>query len=147
MTGEHKHSANLTYWIITIIFLIWNAFGGYDYVMTRTRNSDYLRNMGDPQVLLGWINSFPLWAQICWPLGVWSSVAGSVLMLLRSRHAVGAFALSFAAALASFAYQWSASPPAALDTPANQAMPLVILALIAFLWWYCRRMTDRKVLA
>jgi hypothetical protein len=32
-------------------------------------------------------------------------------------------------------------------TPANQAMPLVILALIAFLWWYCRRMTDRKVLA
>ncbi len=146
MAEKDSNKSTPTYWIITIIFLIWNAFGGYDYLMTRTRNIGYLKAMGDPQALLGWVDSFPLWVQICWPVGVWGSVIGSVLMLLRSRHAVTAFAVSLVAALASFGYQFSVRPPAALDTPANRIMPLVILAIILFLTLYCRRMRARGVL-
>lgn len=146
MAEDVVHKNPIGYWIITIPFLIWNAFGGYDYVMTRTRNIDYLKNMGDPQVLLRWVDSLPLWVQICWPIGVWSSVLGSVLMAMRSRHAVSAFTVSLIAAAASLGYQFTVALPPELDTTANRVMPIIILAIIAFLLWYCRRMAVRGVL-
>lgn len=135
-----------SFWVISGLSLLWNMFGGYDYMMTRSRNTEYLSQVGDPQVLLGWIDSFPIWAQIAWPVGVWGSLLGSVLLLLRSRHAVIAFAASLAGAVVSFSYQFAVTPPAALDTTANKLMPLVIIGIVVFLWWYSRRSAAQGLL-
>ena len=107
MTDIASAKAPTSFWIISGLSLAWNAFGGIDYTMTRMRNLDYLSQAGDPQVLLAWIDSFPIWAQILWPLGVWGSLLGSVLLLLRSRHAATAFLASLGGAIGSFAYQFS----------------------------------------
>lgn len=136
----------VTYWIVAGIAMLWNAFGGYDYLMTRTRNIEYLSQMGDAKVLLDWIDTFPLWAQIGWGLGVWASVAGSVLLLLRSRHATTAFLVSLIGAVISFFYQLISEVPAALDTTANKVMPLVILVVIAALWLYAKRCAEKGLL-
>ena len=137
----------LSFWVVSILGLIWNAFGGFDYWMTRTRNVDYLAQAGDPQVVLAWIDSFPLWAQICWGLGVWGSIAGSVLLLLRSRHAVSAFLVSLVAALLSFSYQLLISDvPASLDTTGGKVIPIVILAIVAFLWQFSKREVAKGLL-
>ncbi len=133
------------YWAVSIVGLLWNSFGGYDYFQTRQRNTEYLAQVGDAQVLLAWIDSFPMWTQVCWGLGVWGSVLGSVLMLMRSRHAATAFAVSFVAALGSFGYQWMNEAPASLDTTANKVIPFVILAIVAFLWWFSRRSTAQGI--
>lgn len=127
------------YWVVAGLGALWNAFGGYDYWMTRSRNTEYLSQMGDAQIVLDWIDSFPLWAQIGWGLGVWGSVAGSVLMLLRSRHAATAFAVSLLGAVLSFAYQFIGPVPEELDSAAGKIMPLVIMAVVVGLWAYCRR--------
>ncbi len=129
----------VTFWIIGFLSLLWNGFGGYDYLMTRMRNEEYLTNVGDPKMVLDWIDGFPLWAQITWPVGVWFSVVGSLLLLARSRHAVTAFAISLVGAVISFAYQMTPDAPAGLDTPANKAIPVVIVVLILLQWWYARR--------
>ena len=137
----------LSFWVVSILGLIWNAFGGFDYWMTRTRNVDYLAQAGDPQVVLAWIDSFPLWAQICWGLGVWGSIAGSVLLLLRSRHAVSAFLVSLVGALGSFSYQLLMSDvPASLDTTGGKIIPIVILAIVAFLWQFSKREVAKGLL-
>ena len=137
----------LSFWVVSILGLIWNAFGGFDYWMTRTRNLDYLAQAGDPQVVLAWVDSFPLWAQICWGLGVWGSIAGSVLLLLRSRHAVSAFLVSLVAALLSFSYQLLISDvPASLDTTGGKVIPIVILAIVAFLWQFSKREVAKGLL-
>ena len=137
----------LSFWVVSILGLIWNAFGGFDYWMTRTRNLDYLAQAGDPQIVLAWVDSFPLWAQICWGLGVWGSIAGSVLLLLRSRHAVSAFLVSLVAALLSFSYQLLISDvPASLDTTGGKVIPIVILAIVAFLWQFSKREVAKGLL-
>ena len=143
MTAAPAAKVPATYWVIAILSLVWNAFGGVDYVMTRTRNMDWLAQAGDPQVLLRWIDSFPLWAQVAWPVGVWASVLGSVLLLARSRHAATAFLVSLAGAVISFAYQFSTPAPAELDTTMNKVMPIVILAIIAALWLYAKRSGEK----
>lgn len=122
-----------SFWVIAVMSLIWNAFGGLDYTMTRLRNTDYLSAGGDPQVILVWIDSFPLWAQAGWGLGVWGSVAGSVLLLLRRRQAVWAFALSLVGAVLSLGYQLTHAVPPELDTTAGKVMPVLIIVIVAFL--------------
>lgn len=134
----------VTFWIISVISLLWNGFGGYDYLMTRTRNIDYLTSAvgGSREVaekMLALVDGMPMLAHVLWPLGVWSSVLGSILLLIRSRRAGAVFLFSLATAAASFAYQMSLPMPAELDTPAMKVMPLVILGAIVLQWWYARR--------
>lgn len=132
-----------TYWIVAVVGTLWNAFGGYLYVMTRTENRQFLAQSGDPQAIIDWIDSYPLWAQVCWGLGVWGSVLGSVLMLVRSRYAVAAFAVSLLGAIGNFGYQFTHAMPASIKSSGNDAIPFVIIAIVIALWWYCRRAQAR----
>jgi hypothetical protein len=138
---------SVTYWVAALLSLIWNGFGGYDYLMTKLRNMDYLTSMvGTPELaqqMLAMVEGMPLWAHALWGLGVWSSVLGSLLLLARSRHAVIVFLVSLVAAGLSFAYQATLTMPPGLDTPAMKIMPLVILGAIVLQWWWARRkLTD-----
>ena len=47
-----------------------------------------------------------MWANIGWALGVWGSVLGSLLLLVRSRHAVTAFIVSILGLAISCIYQF-----------------------------------------
>lgn len=137
-------------WIAGILSLIWNSFGAYDYFMTRMRDTDYLAKMMpdvDPNATLAWVDSFPLYAQFGWGLGVWAGVAGSILLLMRSRWAVWAFALSLLGAVLSLGYQMIAAPPlAGADDPMFKVMPLVIIAVAAVLYYYAHRQKQAGVL-
>lgn len=151
MNGEAQAAkVPLSFWIVSGLGLLWNAFGGYDYLMTKMRNMDYLASAAgseaNAKTMLAMIEAMPIWAHALWGLGVWSSVAGSLLMLARSRHAVTAFLVSLVAAALSFAYQATLDVPPELDSPAMKVMPLVILGVIAFLWWYCRNEARKGTL-
>lgn len=138
-------------WVVGGLALIWNAFGGYDYLMTRMRDTDYLAGMmpGVPaQTILDWIDSFPLWAQVGWGLGVWMGVLGSVLLMMKSRHAVLAFLLSLVGMALSFGYQFMGPPPpAGLNEGAMGMVPLLIIAVGIALFLYARSMRAKGVLA
>ena len=136
----------VSFWAVSIISLLWNAFGGYDYTMTMSHNTAYLSQIGDASEIIAWVESFPLWAAIAYALGIWGSVAGSLLLLLRSRHAVTAFLISFVGAVVSFSAQMMIKAPASLDTTAGKLMPFVILAIVAFLWWYARKQIAAGIL-
>lgn len=129
-------------WTVGGLATLWNAFGAFDYLMTRTRNMDYLNSMmpgGDATAMLGYVESFPLWAQAGWGMGVWFGLLGSVLLLVHNRWAVPAFLLSLAGMLLSFGYQFAhPSDIAATQEGAGAVMPFVImvigLGLLAYAW-------------
>src|SRR5438270_8924813 len=81
-------------WVVGILSLLWNCFGAYDYLMTRMHNMAYLSHSGDPNAVIAWVDSMPLYAQIGWGLGVWGGLLGAVLLLMRSRYALWAFIVS-----------------------------------------------------
>jgi len=146
---QHAVSARVPahLWIVGILSLLWNCFGAYDYLMTRLRNMDYLSQMGDPNAMLAWIDSFPLYAQIGWGLGVWGAVAGSILLLMRSRFALYAFALSLVGMGMSFGAQFTvAPPPPEMNAGAMKYMPLVIIAIGLAQAWYAYREVKAGVL-
>ncbi len=142
-----QHRTPLHIWVVGGLSLVWNSFGAVDYFMTRTRNFEYLAQAGDPQALLDYVDSFPLWAQIGWGFGVWGALLGSILLLMRHRWALPTFAVSLAGAIASLGYQLAGPPaPEALSGGASNVVPYAILAVAVALLAYAWKMRERGVL-
>lgn len=132
-------------WIVGILALLWNAFGCVDYVMTETGNAAYLANFPADQI--AYFESLPGWLVAFWALGVWGGLAGAVLLLMRSRYSVWAFAASLLGAVVTFAYQMFVTQmPASMGEGAMAIIPWVIVAIAAFLLWYSWSMEKKGVL-
>ncbi len=134
-------------WIIGALSLLWNAGGGFDYVMTQTENPDYLAALTPEQQ--AFLTNAPLWFEAAWAVGVWFSVFGSLLLLLRSRYAGSAFALSLLGLIVASIYTYliadGGSALAVSGTAAlifTVAIPIILIAL----WLYARAMTKKGVL-
>ena len=137
-------------WIVGALAVLWNGFGAYDYLMTRMRNTDYFAEMmpgTDPNEVLAYIDSFPMYAQAGWALGVWGGLLGGVLLLLRSRWATLAFAVSLVGAVVGLGYQiMHPGGPAAMHEGVGGIIPYVIIGIAAALLAYAYAMQKRGVL-
>jgi hypothetical protein len=132
-------------WIVGGLSTLWNAFGAYDYVMTQTRNETYLAMFSEAQ--RAYFDSFPAWMEAAWACGVWGALAGSLLLLARSRYAVLAFGVSLAGLLVSSIYQYGMSSlPADMRTPGMIAISVAIWVIAIALFLYALRMRRRGLL-
>lgn len=133
-------------WIAGGLALLWNALGAFDYTMSHLGGADYMRQAGMDEASIGFVLGFPLWAVAGWALGVWGGVAGSVLLLMRSRWAVWAFAASLMGVLLMALYQYSQTLPPAFASPFAVAFDLAIKLVAALLLWYAWRQRENGVL-
>lgn len=133
------------FWTIGVVSLLWNSIGGIDYVMTKTRNPDWLASFTPEQI--AWFESFPLWANAAWALGVWGAFAGSVLLLMKKAWAFHAFAISFAGLVLASLYQFGLGKmPASMMTTGGMAFTAFLWAVAIFLVWYAARLRKDGVL-
>ena len=135
-------------WIVGVLSLLWSAFGSYDYLMSKMRNTDYLASMMpgiDPQSTLAYLDAMPIWAKFGWGLGVWLGLAGSVLLLMRNRYAVWAYGLSLIGAVVGLGYQLMTPMPGVEGFMAT-GMPIVIILIALGLFLYARAQEKKGVL-
>ena len=134
-------------WLVGVVSLLWNGFGGYDFIMSTTQGETYWRASGMTQPMIDYYNAMPTWMYGPWIIGVWGAVIGSILLLLRNKLAVPAFALSLLGAAGSLVYglmnPMSGLPPA---MAMMAYMPWVILVIAALLLWYAWTMHKAGVL-
>ena len=145
--GRHAPAAGTPWhlWAVGVVGLLWNCMGALDYTMTKTHNAAYLANLTPEQ--LAWVEAFPAWASGGWALGVWGSVAGSLLLLLRHRWAIAAFALSLVGLVVTTIYQFGVGDmPASLNTSFTLAFSAAIWIVALLLFWYAMRMRTKGVL-
>lgn len=131
-------------WIVGVLALVWNAFGCTDFSMTVTRNPEWLAPLS-PE-MIDWLDAAPSWTIVTWALGVWGGLAGSLLLLLRSRWAVAAFTISLLGLAVNQIYPFVSEVPAMLTSPASIGITLVIWGVALFLLWYAVRLRNAGVL-
>ena len=97
---------------------------------------------------LAYIEAFPDWFQATWAIGVWFSVLGSLLLLLRSRFAVQAFFISLLGLLASSVYTYGLAEVRMVDSASTMALvfSIAIYVVLVLLLIYARAMRRRGVL-
>ncbi len=138
-------------WVVGIVSLAWNAFGANDYLQTQLGNLAYFESMMDgieatPKQALAYIQSYPAWVHGAWAVGVWGAVLGSLLLLLRTRFAVHAFALSLLGLATTTVYQMVVGQPDWVQNTTTTIITIVIWSIATFLLIYAASMRSKGVL-
>jgi hypothetical protein len=145
MATAVQRQAPVHLWIVGILALLWNGYGSYGYLMTKTANSAFMARM--PAEQLAYMESLPGWLSAFWALGVWGGLAGAILLLFKSRYCVWAFGLSLVGAVVALGYQvFLTDRPASMTEGAMVVFPWVIILFAAFLLYYSWAMEKRGVL-
>ncbi|MEO9463552.1 MAG: hypothetical protein ABJ242_12555 [Marinomonas sp.] len=139
MTDRTKTPWHL--WVVGILTLLWNAVGGFSYTMTRLGK---LQDLGMTPDQIAYFDSYPIWANTFWALGVWGAIAGSLLLLLKSRHAVTAIIIATVGLIGTTVFQHILT-----ETPEelkNAPLSIAIWATTLFMLWYAHRQKAAGVL-
>lgn len=133
-------------WIVGILSLLWNAGGAFDYVMSQTKNAGYMAQLSPEQA--AFLDNLPTWFEASWAVGIWFSIAGSILLLLRSRFAVGAFLLSLIGLIVSSVYTYGLAEQRTVEEGGMAAIifSIIIPVVLVLLLIYARRMNRKGVL-
>ena len=132
-------------WIVGILAALWNGFGSLDFLMSASGNEGWAAQMTAEQ--RAWLDAAPMTMWASWACGVLGGLAGSLLLLARSRHAVAAFIVSLAGLAANTLSQMmlpERSPH--LDSGGAVALHVAIWAIAIALLVYAWRMRTRGVL-
>lgn len=132
-------------WIVGILSLLWNAVGAFDYTATQSRLESYMSQFTAEQ--LEYFYSFPVWMDAAWAIAIWSSLLGSIGLLLRKAWAVWLFAVAILGLAVSTLYNFVLSDGMAMMGGGAAIFSAVIWIIALILLFYSRAMAARKVLS
>ena len=132
-------------WVIAIVALLWSAGGALDYVMTQTKNEEYMSMFTDEQRAFAY--GFPAWVVAFWAISVWGGVLGAVLLLLRKRAAFPVFLVSWVAmVITTFQIYVLSNALEVFGSTGELIFNAVIFLVALALVFYARAMSRRGVL-
>lgn len=133
-------------WLVGIVSLLWNAMGAFDYSATQFAWESYMSQFTPEQRT--YFDSFPAWVVSTWALAVWLSVAGSLLLLLRSALAAPCLGIALVAMAATFLHNFVLSDVSMTEIAGPEALGFsaAIAAVAVALFLYARAMRRRGVL-
>jgi hypothetical protein len=132
-------------WIVSILAILWNAVGAYDYIATQYRIESYMSQFTPEQ--LEYFYSFPAWMDAAWAVGIWGAFLGSIALLLRKTWAVLLFGASILGLAVSTVYNFVLSDGAAAMGEGAVMFTGFIWIIALFLYFYAQAMAKRRVLA
>jgi hypothetical protein len=136
-------------WVVGVLSLLWNAMGALDFTMTELRNADYLKQFTPEQ--LAYFSGFPFWVVFAWGIATWGGVVGSVLLLLRRKHAVPVNLAVIVGMALTFTHNYILTDGLKIMGGEGRGMgavsfTVVIVLVGLLLFAYARAMTRRGVL-
>ena len=133
-------------WVVGAVSLLINAFPVADFTLTNMQNEFWLSPLTAAQ--RSFILGAPAWSNVCWALGGFGAFLGSLLLLLRSRHAVTAFVASIIGLAGTSLYQHVLVGETTRALFQNVALyvTLTIWVIMLALLFYARAMKARGVL-
>ena len=132
-------------WVVGIVGLLWSAMGAVDYVMTMTRNEEYMAAFTPGQ--LEFFYGFPVWVDASWAIAVWGGVLGTILLLLRMGLAVWVLLASFLAMVVTAFHNYVLSNGLEVVGDTFSLVFTAIIFLVGLgLYLYAKAMQSKGVL-
>lgn len=142
--NENTVKTPVVFWIVSVLAVLWNSMGAFDYSATQLRLDFYMSQFTQEQ--LDYFYAFPPWVDAAWAFGVWGSFLGSVALLLRKSWAVWLFGVSILGLAVSTVYNFVLNDAMAAMGDGATAMTAVIWVIVLVLFFYARAMVKRGVL-
>jgi hypothetical protein len=149
MTDSNTNNVQKTpwhLWVVGFVGLLWSAMGAMDYIMTKTRNEEYMSAFTPEQ--LEFFYGLPVWVVAAWAIAVWGGVVGAMFLLLRKTWAVQLFLASFIAMVITTIHNYVLSNGLEVIGDTFSLVFSAVIFLVALgLWLYARAMQQRGVIS
>ena len=132
------------YWILSVIAVLWNAGGAWNYVAMRF-DIQAVTSQLTPE-MVAYFEAFPLWQEFAWGLAVWTAFAGSILLLVRMKLAALLFLVSIISYIVSSIYSFGLSNAAELMGMGGVIFSVVIFLSLLFFFWMARWASSKGIL-
>jgi len=147
MSDQNK--TPIAFWIISVFALLWNLYGAFQcwteygyWANPKTRES-----LGDLAEPFGAIyDATPGWIFVVFALAILTGILGAVALLIKKKVAAPLFLISTLCTIIHFGYFLFATESVALMGPSTYIMPMVVITLDIFFWWYAKRNVESGIL-
>ncbi len=130
----HESQSGKWFWTVGILGLAWNAIGIVTFLMTVTLTQDALDAMPPAERALH--ADVPLWVNLSYAIAVFGGTVGCALLLLRKSLAVPALLLSLAGILVQMGHALFFTEMLQVLGPSAAVLPIMIIAVAAYLLWF-----------
>jgi len=142
MSNVFDKKPSVLFWVLGLVFLIWNTFGCYLYVMDQTM-TDAAYSAAYGEAMMAVRKLYPTWSVAAYAIAVWGGLLASILYLLRKRLAVTLFIISLIAAIISFIWGLTNAEAKAAAGETGWVMPLIVVLIGLFeIWWSRQKKTQ-----
>ena len=141
---EHIAKTPFHLWLIGILALLWNAIGAFDYTATQMQMDFYMSQFTEQQ--LAYFYGFPAWVDAAWAIAVWSSLLGSLMLLLRKALAAWLFGLAILGMIGTSVYNLVLTDGLEVMGEGSMTFTVVIWVIALLLYFYAVAMAKRRVL-
>lgn len=134
----------VTFWIISIIGLLWNGFGIVNWFRQTFMLDAVLEDLPAEQHVL--FENVPLWLTIIFAIAVVTGTLGCIGLLMKKKWCVPVFLISLIVIIFQMSYNLSLSKYRELTGSTFWVFPVVVILVGALLYYYAKRLSSKGFL-
>ncbi len=128
---------NTAFWIIAVVAILWNLIGVFFWLSEYFLMTEEMRAAYSPEEL-DLINSAPSWIVYVYAIAVFGGLLASIMLSMRKKLAIGFFGISLITILIVQGYWIFAMDSVAVLGPQSLIMPLIVIAIAIFEYYYSK---------
>jgi presenilin-like A22 family membrane protease len=125
-----------SFWIISILALLWNLTGIMSFAMNVMITPEALEAL--PQAERELYEHSPVWLNFVYGLAVFSGALGSILLIIKKASAYRLFLISLLTILIQMLYSIFFTKSMEVYGATALIMPILVIAIAIFLLWYSK---------
>ncbi len=131
-----------SFWIISVIALIWNLMGVFAYLTQAYMSDEILAALPDTERAL--YENLPAWVTAAYAIAVFGGTIGAILLLLKKKLSVQFFTISLLGVIIQMSYNFFMSNTLDVYGPGSIVMPIMIIVIAFYLVWYSKSVTTKE---
>ena len=133
-----------TFWIISVIALLWNLAGVYAYLSQAYMSTEVIATLSEPEQM--YYNNVATWATASYATAVFAGTLGSLTLLLQKKIAYPLLIISLIAVLIQATYNFFIQEFIPVEY-VQMIWSLVIIFIAIFLVWFSKDATNKETLS
>ncbi len=144
MTSYLRKPSSLFY-VISSVALVWNLMGVFNYLGQVLMTDEVLKSLPKDQQLM--YQDVPSWVTAAFAVAVFSGTIGAIFLLLKKKKSLTFFILSFVGIIVQMTHGLFISENTDNYGASVLLMPLMIIAVGAYLIWYSKKASENRWLS
>jgi CHASE2 domain-containing sensor protein len=141
MTNGTKMKPPVWFWVVSVLALIWNLMGAFNYLMQAYMTDEMKAELPEDQLAL--MESTPSWVTAAFAIAVWGGVLGCIALLLRKKWAKPVLLISLIGILAQMSYSFFMSNSMEVYGTTATVMSIIVIIIGIALVYFARGAHNR----